>query len=354
MNRKLALALKLLFFVSGATGLVYEIIWMRQLILVFGSTTYAVASVLSAFMLGLALGAFAIGRAADRGTELVRLYGWLEIGVGIYALLAPALLQGAAPRVVRALGLDPENDPVSLAVRFALALVVLVPPTMLMGGTLPVLSRLFVPAGGDPSEPAGKLYALNTFGAVVGTFLAGFVLLPVLGARRATLLTALLNITLGLLALLVSRLGWAGPSERPGESGRPVPEAPSPGVGKAGESLPASPSLQGPARTPSPLVGSGLLFIFALSGFVAMIYEVAWSRVVSLTIGSSVYGFTMMLIAFLIGLSAGAAVFARLAARPAVGRRGCSPACSRAWASRPGSPPFCSGSCPSGSRAFTR
>src|SRR3989442_4754244 len=102
MKRSLRAALWIFFFLSGGTGLVYEIIWMRQLILVFGSTTYAVSAVLSAFMLGLAVGSFTFGRAADRGIDLIRLYGILEIGVGLYALVWATLLQGAAPPVLRA------------------------------------------------------------------------------------------------------------------------------------------------------------------------------------------------------------------------------------------------------------
>src|SRR5206468_5558915 len=107
MRSRLQAALWVFFFLSGATGLFYEIVWMRQLILVFGSTTHAVSAVLSAFMLGLALGSFAFGRSADRGANLVRLYGLLEIGVGLYALVAPLLLQQVAPLFVRLLGSDP-------------------------------------------------------------------------------------------------------------------------------------------------------------------------------------------------------------------------------------------------------
>src|SRR5438034_2989856 len=101
MRSRFEAGLWVFFFLSGATGLFYEIVWMRQLILVFGSTTYAVSAVLSAFMMGLALGAFFFGRSADRGSNLIALYAWLEIGVGVYALAAPFLLRGVAPFFVR-------------------------------------------------------------------------------------------------------------------------------------------------------------------------------------------------------------------------------------------------------------
>src|SRR5437867_4148271 len=119
MRLRLQAGLWIFFFLSGATGLLYEIVWMRQLILVFGSTTHAVSAVLSAFMLGLALGSFAFGRAADRGVRLVRLYGLLEIGVGLYALVAPYLLREIAPFFVRIWGADPAPGVLAVATRFA-------------------------------------------------------------------------------------------------------------------------------------------------------------------------------------------------------------------------------------------
>src|SRR6058998_450461 len=134
MKSQLKAGLWAFFFLSGATGLLYEIVWMRQLILVFGSTTHAVSAVLSAFMLGLALGSYGFGRAADRGANLVRFYGMLEIGVGLYALVAPPLLRNVAPWFVRIWGADPAPGPLAAATRFLGALIILVPPTILMGG----------------------------------------------------------------------------------------------------------------------------------------------------------------------------------------------------------------------------
>ena len=180
------MALWLFFFVSGGAGLLYEIVWMRQLILVFGSTTHAVSAVLSAFMLGLALGSYAFGRISDRGVDLVRLYGLLEIGVGLYALVAPFLLGQVAPLFVRLTGHDPTPGPLTTGGRFVGALLILTPPTVLMGGTLPVLSKLFSTPGRDYSLPVGRLYAVNTFGAVAGTLATGFILLPTVGVLRTS------------------------------------------------------------------------------------------------------------------------------------------------------------------------
>src|SRR5262245_56206053 len=208
MNRRPMAALGVFFFLSGATALFYEILGMRQLILVFGSTTYAVSAVLSAYMMGLALGSFAFGRAADRAANLVLAYGLLEIGIGLYALVAPLLLRSVAPLFVRIWGDESSPGTVAVLMRFVGSLVILLPPTILMGGTLPVLSRALAPPGAETSGPVGRLYAINTFGAVAGTFLAGFVLLPHLGARRSTLLAAGVNVALGIGAVLLSRSSW--------------------------------------------------------------------------------------------------------------------------------------------------
>lgn len=301
------------FFLSGATALFYEILWMRQLILVFGSTTYAVSAVLSAYMTGLALGSFAFGRAADRGRNLVRAYGLLEIGIGLYALVAPALLGSVAPLFLRVWGEGSSPGVPAMLARFAGSLVILLPPTILMGGTLPVLSRVFSAPGTEHAGPVGRLYAVNTFGAVMGTFLAGFVLLPVLGAHRSTLLAAGTNIALGFAALGLSRSRRFEGGTEGGKEPTAQPARPALGAFQS-EPQAISPLRPIPSR-------SLILVVFALSGFAAMLYEVGWNRALALTIGSSVYGFTLMLIAFLSGLALGAAVFARLASRSGAGPR---------------------------------
>lgn len=297
-------ALWLCFFASGATGLLYEIVWMRELILVFGSTTYAVSSVLAAYMLGLAIGAFALGRAADRGVNLVRLYGFLEIGVGLYALVAPWLLRTVAPLFVSLSGEDPTPGPLTTGARFLGALAILLPPTILMGGTLPVLASTLSRPGQEHAGPVSRLYALNTFGAVVGTFLTGFVLLPSVGMRATTLIAAAVNLALGAAAVLIARRWQAATAARLDTAG-PLAAAALPD--------PAAGSTPTESRAANRWAA---LLAFGLSGFAAMLYEVGWTRVLSLTIGSSVYGFSLMLIAFLAGLAAGAALFSRIASRP--------------------------------------
>ena len=279
--------LLLLFTVSGACGLVYEIVWMRRLALVFGSTTLAVSTVLAAFMGGLALGSLRFGRVADRDpVRALRVYGRLEIAIGILAVAVPVLLKAASAVY---LGLEPalEGSPfLFFALQFVLAAGVLVLPTTLMGGTLPLLSRYAVASFSDVARRVGALYAANTLGAAAGVGLATYALLPDLGISAAERLAAAANLAVGGIALRLARS-----SEAPGREAEPA-EAPA----------------------PEPAAPSGfrvLLWGAAASGLCAMVFEVAWSRTLAMVLGSSVYAFGMMLAIFLAGLSIGSAAFAR-------------------------------------------
>jgi spermidine synthase len=292
--RRLLAGIVACFFLSGATGLVYEVLWIRMLGLVFGHTVFAVTTVLTAFMAGLGLGSWIFGRIADRQARPLRLYGLLEIGVGVFCLLVPVLLP-LVEMVYRALarGLGLSFFAFSLA-QFALVLALFLPPTTLMGATLPILSRVFATDARSLGRRVGFLYALNTFGAVVGTALAGYVLLPGLGMRTTLLLAAAVNLVVGALIVLADR--------------RLV--APAPAVEPS-----APPEVVVERSGSMALVTAGL----AGAGAASMIYEVAWTRALSLVIGSSTYAFTAMLLAFLLGLALGSALFSRLFGARALG-----------------------------------
>jgi spermidine synthase len=283
--------LLLLFAVSGASGLVYEIVWMRRLALVFGSTTLAVSTVLAAFMGGLALGSDRFGRVADRRPgRTLALYARLEIAIGLLAVAIPLLLLGARSLYLR---LEPsfESSPfLFFAVQFLLVAVVLALPTTLMGGTLPLLSRFTALSGPEIGRRVGGLYAANTIGAAGGVAAATYLLLPRLGLSTAERLAAAGNIAVGIAAFRLARI-----------------EAPEPAA-------PATTARETPEAAPLPLGARVLLWGTALSGFSAMVFEVAWSRILAMTLGSSVYAFGMMLLLFLAGLALGSALFARTAA----------------------------------------
>src|SRR6476620_5944801 len=164
--------LYVIFFLSGATGLVYEVIWVRLTGLVFGNTSLAISTVLGAFMAGLALGSWKLGQKADRTQNPLRMYGVLEIGIGISAALVPLVFRSldslyctVAPQVSSI----PAGEGI---IRFATSFLVLITPTFLMGGTLPVLTRFFTERLEEVEGRVGLLYALNTFGAAAGSLLA--------------------------------------------------------------------------------------------------------------------------------------------------------------------------------------
>jgi spermidine synthase len=270
-----------LFFLSGAAALVYQVTWARSLGLVFGGTHLAVATVLAVFMGGLALGSALLGRRADRTARPLRLYGLLELGIGVCGLGFMLFIDHAAAfyaPLARAAGGHPA---LLTALRVALAAGAMIVPTTLMGGTLPVLSRLV--AGDD--EGRGRvalLYATNTLGAVAGVLLSGFVLLGRFGVE-ATMMTAVgLNALVGVAALATGR------RER-GSTCTPAPAA-------VARERPA-----GPAAWPERFVLGGI----AVGGFCALGYEVLWTRTLTMVVGTSTYSFAIMLAAFLGGIALG-------------------------------------------------
>jgi len=299
-RRQVSRAVIACFLVSGLVGLVYQVLWIRLLGLVFGHTVFAVTTVLAAFMGGLGLGSFLFGRLADRSRHCLALYGLLEIGIGLYCLLLPWLLDGAGALYLWiGRGLATSYLGFS-ALQFCLVALLLVPPTTLMGGTLPLLVRFFVRDAPTLGRQVGLLYAVNTGGAVLGALLAGYVLVPDLGIRTTILLAVVTNVGVGALVLVfdrhLARLGGSGrPAEAPGARPAPPPA---------------------PAWEPRVVAAA-----FAVSGAASMIYEVTWSRALALVIGSSTYAFTAMLVAFLTGIALGSFLFALC-----LGRRQAGPA----------------------------
>lgn len=269
----------LLFFLSGASGLVYQVVWTRQLALVFGISVFAVSAVLAAYMGGLALGSFYFGRVADRYRNPVRLYAWLEIGVGISALLMP--LGFGAVEIVYLSVATPLEDQFLLFnfTRAILAIVPLLVPTTLMGGTVPAIGRFLIRHPGEFGWNAGLLYGVNTFGAVVGTMLAGFLLVPSFSLHGVVFGAAVVNIAIGVVLIAL----------------------------RVGDDLPAPERAAAPEVAPAPVSNRGWLAIgvFALSGFAALGFEIIWTRALVLHVHNSTYAFTLMLAIFLAGLALG-------------------------------------------------
>ena len=280
----------ILFTISGASGLIYEVVWARQLTFVFGAMSHSIATVLAAYMGGLALGSFLLGRRMARGGRPLRVYAVLEAGIAVWALLLPLLLRGLDPiyrLTYQSLGVGPAGV---TALRLILSFVLLLVPTTLMGGTLPVLSAL---AGQDrASRWAGLLYSLNTIGAVAGTLGAGFLLLPALGMRASIYVAVVLN-------LAVAVTGWWMSREA-------APVAPAEPAGS-----PRGRERTAPRRGPR----RAAMAIYAVSGFCALAYEVLWTRVLAGSLGTTTYAFTTMLATFLFGLALGSLWASRQAPR---------------------------------------
>ena len=296
MPRRALHALAACFFLSGLGSLVLEVVWTRQLRLIFGSTTLAASTILVAYMLGLGIGGLLGGRLSRRRRGGVKLYGSIEIAIGLYALLVP-LLFTRFPELNRAWLYTLGFWPAALT-RFLLALAVLLVPTILMGATLPILVAALVREDPRVGGSTGLLYGINTLGAVVGVFVATFVLFPWLGLTGTSLFGAGLDIVVGLLALL----GLA----------RLVPQRPPWAVPRAEEMPPGSFALRTEERATRGTM-SILLAAYALVGFTALVYEVAWTRALATVLGSSIYAFGAMLGAFLTGIALGSLLVRRLA-----------------------------------------
>lgn len=290
------LAVFALFFLSGAAGLVYQVVWSRLLNEVFGVSAHAVTAVLAAFLGGLALGGWLLGRAADRVRDPLRLYGFLELGIGVTALAGTWLVRSFVPlNAWFATRLAPDSLAL-LGIRAILASAVVLPPTFLMGGTLPAMTRAFVDRIGSLGRELPLLYALNTSGAVVGSLLAGFVLIRAVGVHPTLGIAVAANLAVGALALRLAARG----GERVGEA------APAAAVPRAEEPEP------GPADAGS---GFGILLAMALSGIASLALEVIWTRVLVLVVGTSTYAFVTMLATFLVGIALGSFLARALADR---------------------------------------
>ncbi len=196
----------LLFFLSGVAGLIYEIVWSRLLVLIFGSTTQSMVAVVSAYMMGLGGGSLIIGRIADKltGKQLVKLYVLLEAGVGITGIAT----LGLVPVIKSTYSLVSNGDGVTwslLMVKFLLAEMILVLPALLMGGTLPVLTRWVREQNIALEKGLSQLYAVNTLGAVVGVLMAALVMIEILGLTNTILVAGLINLSVAWRASLMTK-----------------------------------------------------------------------------------------------------------------------------------------------------
>jgi spermidine synthase len=269
------------FFVSGGCGLLYQVVWTRKLVLLFGTTSYAVSTVLCIFFLGLAAGSLWGGRIADRARSPLQWYGWIEIAVGLWALAFLLLVRFGEDAVVILLQQFAASRGAGVALRAAMAMALLFVPVALMGATLPLLSKF---ASHDPRARGlrvGALYSINTLGAVAGCFAAGFVLVPAYGYTRSTLIGAGANIAVGIIALLLARPAAHADTET------------------------ATPVDVPPLDAATRRLAAYSLAAFALTGFCSLALEVIWTRLLAIIFLGTTYAYTTMLTVLLCGIALG-------------------------------------------------
>lgn len=296
------------FFLSGLTGLVYELLWTRLIVKMVGGAPFAVSIILTVFMGGLGLGSYIAGRTIDRvknPSSLVKIYGILELIIGCYAIGLPAFLSAFRPVYAKIYNQLFGYFILYNLLTFVGCCLLLCIPVICMGATLPVLCRFYVKSLSHLGTRAGRLYGLNTLGAAFGAFLCGFWLINLLGIWGTLFFAVAVNGIIGLACILaasgtkrqrlVSEHSQDEPKQKTFED-----------YGQTAESC----------SYPVEVV-IGALVIFAVSGFCAMSYEVIWTKLLGLIVGPTTYSFTIVLVTFILGLALGSMLFGRLADRTA-------------------------------------
>ena len=284
-----------LLFCSGACALIYQTVWMRDFRLIFGVSTLATGAVLAIFMGGLGLGSAILGRRADKDPHPLALYGRLEIGIAVSAAITPLLLMAVRYVYISAGGAASLGNVAATLIRLALSALVLAIPTVLMGGTLPAAARAV-----ESSDDAGRrrlalLYGINTLGAVTGALLSTFVLLERFGNRTTLIVAAIVNLIVGVVAVVAGRKQTI--EVAPAAA---VAEAPAP-VRKGAKEAAA---VKGPALPPR-LV----LLAAALVGFAFLLMELVWYRMLSPILGGTTFMFGLVLAVALAGIGLGGAAY---------------------------------------------
>jgi spermidine synthase len=287
--------LLLLFVGSGCAALIYEIVWLQLLQLVIGSTAVSLGVLLGTFMGGMCLGSLLLPRLVSRRRHPLRVYAFLELSIGVFGIGILFLM----PLVEQIYALYGGHGLAGIFLRGVVAGVCVLPPTLLMGATLPAIARWVetTPAG---VSWLGFFYGGNIAGAVFGSLMAGFYLLRIYDVRVASYTAVAINVVVALVALAVSALADSGVDET-------LPKGSLRGRLSAGEDPPAATDCRWGTAGWAPYV------VIALSGMSALGAEVVWTRLLSLLLGGTVYTFSIILAVFLTGLGIGSTIAALLA-----------------------------------------
>ncbi len=278
------LIIYLLFLLSGAASLIYQILWMRDLGLVFGNTTYATGTVLAAFMGGLGFGAYFLGKIYNNVKNPVKIYAILELIIGIYILVYPFLFNMCFPLYSYFYNNISSNFFLITLFRLFLSFAILFIPTFMMGGTLPILSKYFIGNLESASLKLGILYAANTLGACIGSSICSFLLIGSIGTNNTRYFAVLINILIGITGLYLST------------------------------KLPPNSVTQNENFKQNNYISDNaidilLLILFSISGLTSFGYEVIWTRLFIPFLGTSIYSFTLILLTVLIGITIGSYIY---------------------------------------------
>lgn len=281
LTRGQGLLFNAIFLLSGFCALVYEVLWTKCLSLTFGTTILAASIVAATFMAGLAIGSYALGRYSDRDVNLLRIYALLEVGIAVSALLFAPTLSIVEQVYVKLGHAYPDWPGLLSGLNFFFSAILLLPPTIFMGGTFPLICRFYArrKSGGQ----IGRLYALNTAGATIGAFAAGFLLIPTFGLSATGYFAVALNLFIAVVAFRLSQ------------------------DSRQGLVMPAGAPFLQPLRHHTILISVGFI------GFFSLAYEILWTRVFLLFLGNTSYAFALMLSAYLVGIAFGGALYAKLA-----------------------------------------
>jgi len=278
------------FLISGAAGLIYQTVWMRYLSVFLGHTSHAVLAVLVVFMGGLALGNAWFGIRADKTKRPLAVYGWLEIIIAVYAIFFPVYDQICHQAYISLAQKFNTSGTVGLLLKVLFSTLTIFLPTVLMGATFPMLVKFVTRSLAELKGRVSALYAINSAGAVVGCLIADFWAIPTIGLDATVYLGAFLNLVAGVVSLLISRAV---------------------GEGTLPQETVAEPVLTKEIKFSREDVNLAI-FGIGLSGFVAMLYEVVWTRILALALGSSTHAFSLMLTTFIFGIAVGAYLIYRM------------------------------------------
>jgi predicted membrane-bound spermidine synthase len=285
----------LLLFVSGFCALVYQVVWLRELGLVFGSATAATGMVLAVFMAGLGGGAVYLGKVVDRLKNPLAFYGFLELGITAGAALSPLFIFLIRKLYLALGGSMAMGLPIATLVRIIFSALILLIPTAMMGGTLPAAARAMESAGDRGRRNLAILYGFNTLGGVLGVGLATFIFLEILGNQATLWLGCLCNGLVGAMALLLARQQGVGPS----------PAGRAPAAGETGETEIAIGGPSGQAVVPRTVVYGAAFLV----GFCFLLMELVWYRMLGPLLGGSTFTFGLILAVALAGIGIGSGIF---------------------------------------------